>query len=45
MQTLLRKAKMKYYTDLKMSGINDDKKFWKNVKCKCEVFLVIKQGK
>ena len=30
--TLLRKAKRKYYTDLKMSDINDNKKFWKNVK-------------
>ena len=30
--TLLRKAKKKYYTDLKMSEINDNKKFWKNVK-------------
>ena len=30
--TLLRKAKKKYYTDLKMSDINDNKKFWKNVK-------------
>ena len=29
--TLLRKIK-KYYTDLKMSDINDNKKFWKNVK-------------
>ena len=29
--TLLRKAKRKYYTDLKMSDINDNKKFWKNV--------------
>ena len=25
--TLLRKAKKKYYTDLKMSDINDNKKF------------------
>ena len=31
-QRLLRKAKKKYYTDLKMSDINDNKKFWKNVK-------------
>ena len=30
--TLLRKAKKKYYTDLKMSDISDNKKFWKNVK-------------
>ena len=30
--TLLRKAKRKYYTDLKMSDINDNKKFWENVK-------------
>ena len=30
--TLLRKAKKKFYTDLKMSNINDNKKFWKNVK-------------
>ena len=30
--TLLRKAKKKYYTSLKMSDINDNKKFWKNVK-------------
>ena len=30
--TLLRKDKKKYYTDLKMSDINDNKKFWKNVK-------------
>ena len=29
--TLLRKAKKKYFTDLKMSDI-DDNKFWKNVK-------------
>ena len=29
---LLRKAKKKYYTDLKMSDINGDEKFWKNVK-------------
>ena len=31
-ETLLRKAKRNYYTDLKMSDINDNKKFWKNVK-------------
>ena len=30
--TLLRKAKKKYYTNLKMSDINDNRKFWKNVK-------------
>ena len=30
--TLLRKAKKKYYTDLKMSDINYNKKFWKSVK-------------
>ena len=30
--TLLRKDEKKYYTDLKMSYINDNKKFWKNVK-------------
>ena len=30
--TLLRKAKKKYYTNLKLSEINDNKKFWKNVK-------------
>ena len=30
--TLLRKAKKKHYTDLKMPNINDNKKFWKNVK-------------
>ena len=29
--TLLRKAKKKYYTDLKMCDINDNKKFWKNI--------------
>ena len=29
---LLRKAKKKYYTDLKMSDTNDNNKFWKNVK-------------
>ena len=26
--TLLTKAKKKYYTDLKMSDISDNKKFW-----------------
>ena len=31
-ETLLRKAKKNYYTDLKMSDINGNKKFWKNVK-------------
>ena len=31
-ETLLRKAKKNFYTDLKMSDINDNKKFWKNVK-------------
>ena len=30
--TLLSKAKKKYYTDAKISDINDNKKFWKNVK-------------
>ena len=30
--TLLRKAKKKYYTDLKMSDIIDSKKFRKNLK-------------
>ena len=30
--TLLGKAKKKYYTNLKMSDINDNRKFWKNVK-------------
>ena len=30
--TLLRKAKKKYYINLKISDINDNKKFWKNVK-------------
>ena len=29
-ETLLRKAKKNYYADLKMSDINDNKKFWKN---------------
>ena len=33
--TLLRKDKKNYYTDLKMSYINDNKKFWKNVKPIC----------
>ena len=32
MCTLLRKAKKKYYKDLKLSGVNDNKKFWKKVK-------------
>ena len=31
-ETLLRKAKKNYYTDLRMSDINGSKKFWKNVK-------------
>ena len=30
--TLLRKAKKKYYADLKMSDINDKAKFWKNLR-------------
>ena len=30
--TLLRKARTKYYTDLKMSDTNDNKTFWKNLK-------------
>ena len=30
--TLLRKTKKKYYTDLKMSDINDNKTFCKNEK-------------
>ena len=30
--SLLRKSKKKYYIDLKMSVINDNKKFWENVK-------------
>ena len=31
MRNFIRKAKKKYFTDLKMSDI-DDNKFWKNVK-------------
>ena len=31
-EILLRKAKRKYYTDLKMFDINGNEKFWKNVK-------------
>ena len=30
--TLLKKAKKKYYKDLKLFGINDNEKFWKKVK-------------
>ena len=30
--SLLRKSKKKYYIDLKMSVINDNRKFWENVK-------------
>ena len=30
--TLLRKDEKKYQADLKMSDLNDHKKFWKNVK-------------
>ena len=30
--TLLKKAKKKYYKDLKLFDINDNEKFWKKVK-------------
>ena len=29
LRATLKKAKRKYYTDLKMSDINDNKTFWK----------------
>ena len=45
---LLRKTKRKYYKDLRLSDVNDNKKFWKTIKslfgnkikCKSQVALV-----
>ena len=45
---LLRKTKRKYYEDLRLSDVNDNKKFWKTVKplfgnksrCKSQIALV-----
>ena len=45
---LLRKTKKKYYEDLRLSDVNDNKMFWKTVKpllgnkikCKSQIALV-----
>ena len=37
---LLRKTKRKYYEDLRLSDVNDNKSFWKTVKCKNQIVLV-----
>ena len=47
---LLRKTKRKYYEALKLSDVNDNKKFWKTVKplfgnkIKCKGLLALVEG-